>query len=45
MLYTIGTAFSHAHHNNHTVAVLVEGMWLRGSVVAVDRLPLEAASA
>lgn len=36
MLYTIGTALSHAQQNSHTVAVLVEGMWLSGSVVAVD---------
>ncbi|HEY3529951.1 MAG TPA: hypothetical protein VGK78_12450 [Nocardioides sp.] len=35
-LYTIGTALRRAHDHHLPVAVLVEGQWLRGGVVAVD---------
>ena len=36
MLYTIGTALNRARDNGFGVEVLVEGMWLRGRVLAVD---------
>ena len=36
MLYTIGTALNRARDNGFGVEVLVEGMWLRGQVLAVD---------
>ena len=35
-LYTIGTALNRARDNGFGVEVLVEGMWLRGQVLAVD---------
>lgn len=36
MIYTIGTALNRAQDNSVPVEILVEGMWLRGQVVAVD---------
>jgi hypothetical protein len=36
MMYTIGTALTRAHEQEHPVQVLVEGMWLSGLVVACD---------
>lgn len=36
MLYTIGTALNRAHDNGSPVEVLVEGMWVKGQVLAVD---------
>lgn len=36
MLYTIGTALNRARDNGFAVEILVEGMWLRGRVLAVD---------
>ena len=35
-LYTIGTALNRAKDRGVAVQVLVEGMWLRGRVLAVD---------
>jgi sRNA-binding regulator protein Hfq len=36
MIYTIGTALNRARDNDVPVEVLVEGMWIRGDVLAVD---------
>ena len=36
MIYTIGTALNRAKDNSVPVEILVEGMWVRGYVVAVD---------
>jgi sRNA-binding regulator protein Hfq len=36
MIYTIGTALNRAKDNAVPVEILVEGMWVRGYVVAVD---------
>jgi hypothetical protein len=36
MLYTVGIALSRAADNGYPVAVLVEGSWIRGQVVAND---------
>jgi sRNA-binding regulator protein Hfq len=36
MIYTIGTALNRAKDNGVPVEVLVEGMWIRGQVLAVD---------
>ncbi len=36
VLYTIGTALNRARDHGVPVEVLVEGVWLTGSVVAVD---------
>ena len=36
MIYTIGTALNRARDNGVPVEVLVEGMWIRGDVLAVD---------
>jgi len=35
-VYTIGTALNRAHDNRMPVALLVEGQWMHGHVVAVD---------
>ncbi len=35
-IYTMGTALNHAQTTQVPVAVLVEGEWLSGQVVAVD---------
>ena len=36
MIYTIGTALSRARDSGVPVEILVEGMWVRGQVLAVD---------
>jgi hypothetical protein len=36
MLYTMGTALSHALEENHEVSVLIDGVWLSGAVVMHD---------
>ena len=36
MIYTIGTALNRARDNAVGVEILVEGMWIRGHVLAVD---------
>jgi sRNA-binding regulator protein Hfq len=36
MIYTIGTALNRARDNAVPVEILVEGMWIRGQVLAVD---------
>jgi sRNA-binding regulator protein Hfq len=36
LIYTIGTALNRAQDSSVPVEVLVEGMWVRGYVVAVD---------
>ncbi|MFZ5849093.1 MAG: hypothetical protein ACOYX5_17125 [Actinomycetota bacterium] len=36
MIYTIGTALNRARDAGVPVEVLVEGMWVRGHVLAVD---------
>ena len=36
MIYSIGTALNRAKDNGVQVEILVEGMWIRGDVVAVD---------
>ena len=36
MVYTIGTALNRAHDNRMPVALLVEGQWMDGRVVAID---------
>jgi sRNA-binding regulator protein Hfq len=36
MIYTIGTALNRARDNAVPVEILVEGMWIKGDVLAVD---------
>ena len=36
MIYSIGTALNRARDNGAPVEVLVEGMWVKGNVLAVD---------
>jgi sRNA-binding regulator protein Hfq len=36
MIYTIGTALNRARDNDVPVEILVEGMWIKGTVLAVD---------
>ncbi len=36
MIYSIGTALNRAKDNGVSVEILVEGMWIRGDVLAVD---------
>jgi sRNA-binding regulator protein Hfq len=36
LIYTIGTALNRAKDNAVPVEILVEGMWVRGYVLAVD---------
>lgn len=36
MIYTIGTALNRARDNDVPVEILVEGMWIKGNVLAVD---------